>query len=79
MFPPLVHWQCAENMELQKKVDRLEQPLASSIVHKSYSSSEQGVSEDYIDELKKKVQSQVLIRIFLLLNRQTFVQNLYFS
>ncbi|KAJ9704228.1 hypothetical protein PVL29_002679 [Vitis rotundifolia] len=49
---------CAENMELQQKVDLLQQQLSSGTVQKLSLSSEQGVSEDYIDELKKKVQSQ---------------------
>ena len=61
---PFLHWQCAENMELQQKVDLLQQQLSSGTVQKLSLSSEQGVSEDYIDELKKKVQSQVLTRIF---------------
>lgn len=49
---------CAENMELQQKVDLLQQQLSSGTDQKLSLSSEQGVSEDYIDELKKKVQSQ---------------------
>lgn len=51
--------QCAENKELQEKVEILEQRLASLTVDKSSVSSEQCASEEYADELKKKVQSQV--------------------
>lgn len=51
--------QCAENKELQEKVDILEQRLDSLTVEKSLVSSEQSTSEEYADELKKKVQSQV--------------------
>ncbi|XP_024030092.1 kinesin-like protein KIN-7D, mitochondrial [Morus notabilis] len=49
---------CAENKELQEKVDILEQRLDSLTVEKSLVSSEQSTSEEYADELKKKVQSQ---------------------
>ena len=56
--------QCSENKELQGKVNLLEQRLASLSGDKLSLSSEQGISEEYADELRKKVQSQV---IYLLL------------
>ncbi|KAB2635538.1 kinesin-related protein 4-like [Pyrus ussuriensis x Pyrus communis] len=49
---------CAENMELQEKVDQLEQRLASVSGERSSPSSEQCVSEEYVEELQKKIQSQ---------------------
>ena len=57
-------WQCSENEELQEKVNLLEQRLASLSGDKLSLSLKQGISEEYADELKKKVQSQV---IYLLL------------
>lgn len=56
--------QCAENNELQEKVNILEQRLASFTVDKSSASSEQCTSEEYADELKKKVQTQVITGVF---------------
>lgn len=56
--------QCAENDELQQKVNILEQRLASFTVDKLSASSKQCISEEYSDELKKKVQSQVITEIF---------------
>lgn len=53
--------QCSENKELQEKVNLLEQQLASVTSDKSSVSSEQGVSEEHVDELRRKVQSQVII------------------
>lgn len=53
------HWQYAENNELQEKINLLEQRLASSMEGKSSGSPEQGVPDEYIEELRKKVQSQV--------------------
>ncbi|XP_044487977.1 kinesin-like protein KIN-7D, mitochondrial isoform X2 [Mangifera indica] len=50
---------CSENKELQEKVNLLEQQLASVTSDKSSVSSEQGVSEEHVDELRRKVQSQV--------------------
>ncbi|KAK4562593.1 hypothetical protein RGQ29_005193 [Quercus rubra] len=47
---------CSENKELHEKVNILEQRLSS--VDKSSMSSEQCISDDYIDELKRKIQSQ---------------------
>ncbi|PON99874.1 Kinesin-like protein [Trema orientale] len=49
---------CAENKELQEKVNILKQRLASFTGDKSSAPTEQGTSEEYADELKKKVQSQ---------------------
>ncbi|KAM1457139.1 hypothetical protein ACFX13_035210 [Malus domestica] len=49
---------CAENMELQEKVDQLEQRLASVSGEGSSSSSEQCVSAEYVEQLQKKIQSQ---------------------
>ncbi|XP_021286027.1 kinesin-like protein KIN-7D, mitochondrial isoform X2 [Herrania umbratica] len=49
---------CLENEELQKKVNLLEQRLASVSGDKLSLSSEQGISDAYADELRKKVQSQ---------------------
>ncbi|KAK6946305.1 Kinesin motor domain, partial [Dillenia turbinata] len=49
---------CLENKELQEKVDLLQQQLASVISDKSSMLSEQGVSEEHVDELKRKIQSQ---------------------
>ncbi|XVF01028.1 hypothetical protein REPUB_Repub04eG0052300 [Reevesia pubescens] len=48
----------SENEELQEKVNLLEQRLASLSGDKLSLSSEQGISEEYADELRKKVQSQ---------------------
>lgn len=52
-------WQCSENEELQNKVNLLEQQLASLSGDKLSLSSEQGIPEEYADELRKKVQYQV--------------------
>lgn len=49
---------CAENLELQEKLNQLERRLASVSGEKSSGSSEHGVSEEYVDELRKKIQSQ---------------------
>nr|XP_009788274.1 PREDICTED: kinesin-like protein KIF3A isoform X6 [Nicotiana sylvestris]XP_009788275.1 PREDICTED: kinesin-like protein KIF3A isoform X6 [Nicotiana sylvestris] len=50
---------CLENKELQETICNLEQQLAALKVEKSYPSSEQqGVSDEYIDDLKKKIQLQ---------------------
>ncbi|XP_016484522.1 kinesin-like protein KIN-7D, mitochondrial [Nicotiana tabacum] len=50
---------CLENKELQEAICNLEQQLAVLKVEKSYPSSEQqGVSDEYIDDLKKKIQLQ---------------------
>ncbi|KAA8546024.1 hypothetical protein F0562_020525 [Nyssa sinensis] len=49
---------CSENKEMQEKIDLLQQQLASVTGDKSSLSSEQCVSEEYIDELRKKIQSQ---------------------
>ncbi|VVA30437.1 PREDICTED: kinesin [Prunus dulcis] len=46
---------CAENVELHEKVNQLERRLASV---SGETSSEHCVSEEYVEELKKKIQSQ---------------------
>ncbi|XVF67787.1 hypothetical protein PTKIN_Ptkin10aG0149900 [Pterospermum kingtungense] len=48
---------CSENEELQRKVNLLEQQLAS-VSRDKLLFSEWGISEEYADELRKKVQSQ---------------------
>ncbi|XP_052484817.1 kinesin-like protein KIN-7D, mitochondrial isoform X2 [Gossypium raimondii] len=50
---------CSEIEELQEKVNLLEQHLASLSGDKLLLSSKEGISEEYVDELRKKVQSQV--------------------
>lgn len=49
---------CTENKDLQEKVNMIEQHLASLTGDKSSISLEQCVSEEYVDALKKKIQSQ---------------------
>ncbi|KAK4258579.1 hypothetical protein QN277_005015 [Acacia crassicarpa] len=49
---------CSENNELEEKVKLLEQQLAAAAIGGSPVSSEQFVSGEHIDELKKKIQSQ---------------------
>ncbi|XP_038706759.1 kinesin-like protein KIN-7D, mitochondrial isoform X2 [Tripterygium wilfordii] len=49
---------CTENLELQEKVTLLEQQLASVAGDKLLLAPQQSVCDDYVDELKKKVQSQ---------------------
>uniref|UniRef100_A0A5B7A9E3 Putative kinesin-related protein 11 isoform X1 n=1 Tax=Davidia involucrata TaxID=16924 RepID=A0A5B7A9E3_DAVIN len=49
---------CSENKELQEKIDLLQRQLASVTGDKSSISSEQCVSEEYVDELRKKIHSQ---------------------
>ncbi|KAJ4837396.1 Kinesin-like protein KIN-7D, mitochondrial [Turnera subulata] len=49
---------CSENKELQEKVNFLEQRLASVSGDKLSLNSEHSVSEEYVEGLKKKVQSQ---------------------
>ena len=51
--------QCSENKELQERITLLEQQLAAAQSQTTLSSSEQHGSEEYIDELKKKIQIQV--------------------
>ncbi|KAF2301918.1 hypothetical protein GH714_030399 [Hevea brasiliensis] len=50
---------CSQNKELQEKVKILEKQLASFSGDKTSLASEHAVSEEYVDELKKKVQSQL--------------------
>ncbi|CAN4107475.1 unnamed protein product [Withania somnifera] len=49
---------CLENKELQETICNLEQQLAAVKVEKSYPLSDQGLSDKYIDDLKKKLQLQ---------------------
>lgn len=53
-------FQCAENLELQEKLNQLERRIASLSGEKSSGFSEHSVSEEYVDELRKKIQSQVV-------------------
>ncbi|XP_050231711.1 kinesin-like protein KIN-7D, mitochondrial isoform X2 [Mercurialis annua] len=53
-----LHNKCSANIELQEKVNLLEQQLASSSGDKSSLSFEHDVSEQCIDDLKKKIQLQ---------------------
>ncbi|KAM7264895.1 hypothetical protein ACFE04_002578 [Oxalis oulophora] len=52
-----LHNKCVENKELQEKLSFLEQRLSSVSADKS-SSFEHSVSDDFVDELRRKVQSQ---------------------
>ncbi|XP_059654084.1 kinesin-like protein KIN-7D, mitochondrial isoform X2 [Cornus florida] len=63
---------CSENKELQEKIELLQQQLASGTGDK-LSSSEQCISEEYVDDLRKKIQSQEIENEKLKLER---VQNL---
>ncbi|XP_022953120.1 kinesin-like protein KIN-7D, mitochondrial [Cucurbita moschata] len=49
---------CAENRELQEKVELLEHQLASVTSNKVSTSSENCLPEKYVEEFKKKIQSQ---------------------
>ncbi|XP_034902359.1 kinesin-like protein KIN-7D, mitochondrial isoform X2 [Populus alba] len=49
---------CSENKELQDKVTLLEHRLASLSGDKASVNSQHNISKEYVDELKKKVQSQ---------------------
>ncbi|XP_011037184.1 PREDICTED: kinesin-related protein 4-like isoform X3 [Populus euphratica] len=49
---------CSENKEMQEKLTLLEHRLASLSGDKASINSEHNMSEEYVDELKKKVQSQ---------------------
>ncbi|GKB26354.1 kinesin-like protein KIN-7D, mitochondrial, partial [Tanacetum coccineum] len=49
---------CSENKELQERITLLEQQLAAAHSQTTLSSSEQHGSEEYIDELRKKIQIQ---------------------
>jgi len=52
--------QCAENKELQERICTLEKQLASFTGNKLSVPSEQGMTDEFTEELKKKVQSQVI-------------------
>ncbi|KAL7593627.1 hypothetical protein Lser_V15G34718 [Lactuca serriola] len=49
---------CIENKELQERITLLEQQLAAANSEKSQSSYGQNVPEEYINELRKKIQMQ---------------------
>ncbi|GAB4846771.1 hypothetical protein Ancab_025779 [Ancistrocladus abbreviatus] len=53
-----LHYQCAENKELQERIKALEQLLSSGTVVKESSSPQQDALDEYTEELKKKVQYQ---------------------
>lgn len=57
--------QCAENKELQEKIYLLQQQLASTSGDKS-SLSEQCASEEYVEELRRKILSQVITGSWIL-------------
>lgn len=57
-------FQCLENKELQEKICRVEQQLAAFKAEQANPSSERCVSDEYIDELRRKIQSQVILRAF---------------
>ena len=59
-----VCWQCAENRELQEKVELLEHQLASVTSNKLSTSSENCLPEKYVEEFKKKIQSQASLFSF---------------
>lgn len=52
--------------ELQEKIYHLEQQLLAVKAEKSYPSLEQRVSGEYVDELRKKIQFQVIFFIIFL-------------
>ncbi|KAI3769704.1 hypothetical protein L6452_00816 [Arctium lappa] len=49
---------CSENKELQERITLLEQQLAAAKSEKPLPSSGQHASEEYVDELRKKIQIQ---------------------
>ncbi|CAH9114728.1 unnamed protein product [Cuscuta epithymum] len=49
---------CLENAELQEKISHLEQQLSTLKSEKSSPSSEQCVPDEYVDELRKRIQIQ---------------------
>ncbi|KAM3220330.1 kinesin-like protein KIN-7D, mitochondrial isoform X1 [Capsicum chacoense] len=49
---------CLENKELRETISNLEQQLAAVKLEKLYPSSEQGLSDKYIDDFEKKIQLQ---------------------
>lgn len=53
-------WQCSENQELLEKVKQLEHQLEAVSSGSTLVSSEQLLSGENIDELKKKIQFQVI-------------------
>lgn len=59
LTPSLTFFQCSENRELQEKVKLLEQQLAIDTTGTSLVLADECVSGEHIDELKRKIQSQV--------------------
>lgn len=53
-------WQYLENKELQEKVFLLQQQLNSVMGNKPQLPADQLVSEEYVEELRKKTQCQVI-------------------
>lgn len=56
--------QCSDNKELQERVNLLERRFSCLTGDNSSGFSEQGTSEEYVDELRKKVQLQVITYFF---------------
>ncbi|KAK6143436.1 hypothetical protein DH2020_023784 [Rehmannia glutinosa] len=65
---------CAENKELQEKIFHLEQQLASVCGDKVASPSDKCVSDEYADELRKKMQSQEIENEKLKLEHVQFLE-----
>ena len=59
LTPSLTFFQCSENRELQEKVKLLEQQLATDTGGTSLVLADKCASGEHIDELKRKIQSQV--------------------
>lgn len=58
-------FQCSENRELQEKVKLLEQQLATVPSGTSLVLTDQCASGEHMDELKRKIQSQVTENLYL--------------
>ncbi|KAK6121486.1 hypothetical protein DH2020_044765 [Rehmannia glutinosa] len=65
---------CAENKELQEKIFHLEQQLASVCGDKVASPADKCVSDEYADELRKKMQSQEIENEKLKLEHVQFLE-----
>ncbi|CAI9103734.1 OLC1v1002273C1 [Oldenlandia corymbosa var. corymbosa] len=65
---------CAENKELLEKIAQMEQQLASATSDKLSPSSEQHTSDEYDDELRKKVQIQEIENEKLKLEHVQFLE-----
>ena len=59
LTPSHTFFQCSENRELQEKVKLLEQQLATDTGGTSLVLADECASGEHIDELKRKIQSQV--------------------